>query len=472
MRRRRRRSLAACGVAIGAAVLAVASPLPAQHAPSPAGKLTAAERKALQIVSVQASGADQGGMIVTATFKGNIEKALGRGHLKRGLVAVLLHRKTGGRTPLGIATSGAGYLGRTLTNTGRSARAGVLRNGRKLVFFLSGGGFEVSDFRNPEVKAFARFRRSSARTQATASLDAEYWEQIDNEIAADMRRVKWAKPLASDSCDFLRGMAASAKAVVGRAEQREEKLKKAKAEIQREIPKLEEALDKAQWVRAAALLSAVAIGTSAPVITVAGASVSPTGAAALGTGGFAAWIAALKSHQSAKAKEQALRDAIRSLKLDVRLADGYLDKNRDLITRARALAKKLNALAEVECARPHITPIFALFTQADYSTVYTEVATGPDLTYEWQLSIPADPACAAGFQGGVPDPQDATWVHKDTSEGGTCSHANYSPTSGHPGTVTVVVSNSLWVCEISYFGTLGPNGANEGEGPPGECQQK
>ena len=48
-------------------------------------------------------------------FRGNIEKVLGRGHLKRGLVAIVLRPTKSSRAlPAGLVTEGSGFLTREL----------------------------------------------------------------------------------------------------------------------------------------------------------------------------------------------------------------------------------------------------------------------------------------------------------------------------------------------------------------------
>jgi Divergent InlB B-repeat domain len=127
-------------------------------------------------------------------------------------------------------------------------------------------------------------------------------------------------------------------------------------------------------------------------------------------------------------------------------------------------------------AAPVLRPIHAVFTQATFSTVYTENATGQDLKYQWAVSIPADPPCASGFQPGKPQANQATWYHADVSEGGPCNHSGstYDATGrGHPGTVVVVVSNGYWSCVATYYGTQGDNGAPEGDGAaPQPCRRE
>jgi hypothetical protein len=135
--------------------------------------------------------------------------------------------------------------------------------------------------------------------------------------------------------------------------------------------------------------------------------------------------------------------------------------------------------------QPTLKPIHAVFTPASAgqscsppscTTVYTEDATGQGLTYSWSVSIPKDPDCARGFQPNKPNPDQATWYHADVSEGGYCNHTgqDYNASgSGHPGTVTVVVTNASWSCKATFDGTQGPQAQPSSDGPaPQQCKQK
>lgn len=122
---------------------------------------------------------------------------------------------------------------------------------------------------------------------------------------------------------------------------------------------------------------------------------------------------------------------------------------------------------------PVLKKIHAVFTPAAFSTTYTENASGQNLKYVWTVSIPADPGCAKGFQPNTPLAQQATWYHADVSEGGPCNHGVYDASGrGHPGTVTVTVTDAYWRCVATYFGTQGDMGNLEGDGAaPQRCEQ-
>lgn len=138
---------------------------------------------------------------------------------------------------------------------------------------------------------------------------------------------------------------------------------------------------------------------------------------------------------------------------------------------------------------PTLSPIHAVFTPAPpgqrcsppyCTTVYTEVASlfdkqpGEGLQFVWTVAIPNDPGCARGFQPSTPDPDKATWYHADESEGGPCNHAGgtYNATgNGHPGLVTVTVSDADWACIATFNGTQGPQAQPTSDGPaPEACQ--
>jgi hypothetical protein len=139
---------------------------PGSSKPVRAKGLTPKERAALKIVSVKATGVEPLGVIVTATFRGNIEQALGRGHLADAIVALILRPKDSSLAFSGVATFGAGAIGRTARKT-RSSDVGVLRKGRTVTFFIGGPGFE--NVGKIEVKAFAKAPSGHQRGVASGS---------------------------------------------------------------------------------------------------------------------------------------------------------------------------------------------------------------------------------------------------------------------------------------------------------------
>jgi hypothetical protein len=136
---------------------------------------------------------------------------------------------------------------------------------------------------------------------------------------------------------------------------------------------------------------------------------------------------------------------------------------------AAAGATATSSSAPVVVPPPTLTPVQAVFTQSAFHTIYTENATpgiiGQTLSYAWSVSIPNDPECAAGFKGNTPQSNQATWYHADASQGGPCNHAGQDyGASGHPGTVTVVVSAGSWHCTATIYGTITQQGPT-----PSQC---
>jgi hypothetical protein len=139
-----RRRLSLAFAAVGAAlvlVLGLASGAPARtggQAKLP--PLTAAEKAAMTITSVDVKAADNLGVFVTATFKGNFQAAMGKGHLAHAAAALLLLPKPGKALSAGLVTVGAGKIGKLYRQT-KSTNVGSFRNGNKLTFFVLGPGF-------------------------------------------------------------------------------------------------------------------------------------------------------------------------------------------------------------------------------------------------------------------------------------------------------------------------------------------
>ena len=156
------------------------------------------------------------------------------------------------------------------------------------------------------------------------------------------------------------------------------------------------------------------------------------------------------------------------------LTDGYRTNARYWLGLRHAGYFKNKALTVLEkatapsTAKPVLKPISAVFTQSLYHTVFTEDATGTELSYSWSVSIPADPGCADGFKGNVPTANEATWYHADKNIGGPCEHIGKDyGVSGHPGTTTVVVMDADWRCVATYYGTLTGTGSQ-----PETCTQR
>ena len=120
---------------------------PAARDPS----LSAAERRAITIASVNVTGDGSLGVFVRVTFQGDIERYLGQGHLRRGLLALALMPAAGGE-PAGLVDSGSGSAERVLRFT-PARPAGVVRHGSQVTFYVAGA--HLGRFPKIELKVFA-----------------------------------------------------------------------------------------------------------------------------------------------------------------------------------------------------------------------------------------------------------------------------------------------------------------------------
>ena len=157
--------------------------------------LTTGQRRALDVVSVTARGESSAGLFVTATFRGNFERLIGRGRLRRGLAALVVRPKSAGQSSAGVVTRGPGIVGETLHRT-RSGDVGVVRAGRKLSFFIAGMG--VDDVDTIEVRVFSRSPRPRARGRGAKHrttpiyLDsAEDWLRITDRAVTDGAKIEY-----------------------------------------------------------------------------------------------------------------------------------------------------------------------------------------------------------------------------------------------------------------------------------------
>ncbi|HYM66262.1 MAG TPA: hypothetical protein VEW68_03125 [Patescibacteria group bacterium] len=127
---------------------------------------------------------------------------------------------------------------------------------------------------------------------------------------------------------------------------------------------------------------------------------------------------------------------------------------------AATLAVGASATAALADSAPTVGPVQAECVPSEFATHYRIVAADPNgrsLTYQWTLAAPAaDPNCNHFSQ--QPD-DSAIWHHGDQDG---CNH-NVQVPQGHPGTVTVVVSDGLYRCVATYFGT------ESGQGSPAAC---
>lgn len=112
---------------IGAVLVAAATAgvvTPRESATLTAPHLSVHERRAITITSISAVADPSLGLLVTATFNGDIERYLGQGGLTHGLVALVLVPKSSSATPPGLTDEAGGF-----TPTGMPI---LTRSGRRL----------------------------------------------------------------------------------------------------------------------------------------------------------------------------------------------------------------------------------------------------------------------------------------------------------------------------------------------------
>jgi hypothetical protein len=141
--------------------------------------LTRAERKAMDVSSVKVYAQEGLGVFVRVTFRGNIEKALGRRHLKRAAVAMVLRPKSKRLRKTVVVTTGRGATRRLLTRS-RTKNVGAVRDRRTITFFVQGAG--ASNVKSVVVKAFVRDPRLiKRRARSSVRLDADDANEFDGD---------------------------------------------------------------------------------------------------------------------------------------------------------------------------------------------------------------------------------------------------------------------------------------------------
>jgi hypothetical protein len=80
-------------------------------------RLTAAERRAITLESLSATADSSLGLIVTATFRGNVERYLGQGALAKGQVALILTTSRPASLSAELADEGGGFTATRVPTT-------------------------------------------------------------------------------------------------------------------------------------------------------------------------------------------------------------------------------------------------------------------------------------------------------------------------------------------------------------------
>jgi hypothetical protein len=190
-------------------VLALASGAPARtSAPAKLPALTKAEKAAMTITSLDVKAADNLGVFVTATFKGNFAKAIGKGNLKHAAAALVLIPKPGKALSAGLVTTGAGPVGKLYRHT-KSTDVGAVRNGNKVIFFILGPGFaNVQSVEVETVQSVTDLPRSTSSVSFGApDFGPRLWDKFISLHPLD-HHVQVADP-SGLSCDQLNDMLGS-----------------------------------------------------------------------------------------------------------------------------------------------------------------------------------------------------------------------------------------------------------------------
>jgi hypothetical protein len=397
----------------------------APSAPTKTPKLTAAEKAALTVKTASAVGVDGLGLVVTVTFRGNIERAIGRGNLEHALVAMLLTPKGSSRPTEGLVTQGAGAVGTTLQRT-RAKRVGVVRNGPVLTFFISGqtatvGSITVKSFATSPTSSFRARRITTAA--GTPAIPPGTWEGITSRVAVSENRGSGGVP--EGDCLYLAGVAE----LVGREEAAAKYNGRSLRKLQQAMAGAIEELQRGQGKVTEGEVKKLADEFGA----FAGAKLSVEGT---------------RSELVAEFKQ-----GVETLKILIARNDAAIAALRKLAVKATA------AIDDAPCA------IKAVFSQATRTTTYTWGVGDRekfDYYFDWALLPPAnDPTC--NNRGTLAsDEASFDWYHGDD----VCDHSKEDPARGHVGTVALEARFFSTTCKAAYFGTV------SGTGPRATCSRR
>lgn len=206
--------------------------------------LTRKERRALDVASVQVTGRNNLGAVVDVRFKGNVERLIGRGHLKRAAIALVLQPKSRRVNSSVIVTQGPARSQRVRRRT-QSNRAGAIRTGRSVKFFIQGPGF--GGVRAVKVRALPRAPRAAKRASAAGEINDGVEEMTDAEaeeidvglVAADaLVAILAADAIDPDDldCEELRDLGDDLESAIDRARDLDETLGNAEDALAEELP--------------------------------------------------------------------------------------------------------------------------------------------------------------------------------------------------------------------------------------------
>jgi hypothetical protein len=361
MRVGRLRAVLGSGVVLAAAAAGLLLP-GASAQPLAPNALTPAERAALRITSVRAQGAEGAGITVTVTFAGNLEKAIGRGHLQHAVVAVILRPKDDRFATADLATEGPGAIGLTSKKT-RSSSVGVVRKGKVFTFFIVGPG--SSNVGTAVAKTFASAPgRKPARRTAGTDVSPDQWERIENDIATS-EAIAGIDELTIDkldlNCDKLREWYDRVLEDLARARLHKADLQDLRKQIDGQIASAEAKITKHSSFTTA-LLKGPNKALDAALTLLGGAP---------------------------RDRMYTWQDVVRNLKLDRRLVDTYDALNDKVIERFLELKGRIEGLHKAKCNTggtappPPTTKTYDVGLKGSYmhngdtSTVCVRVKTSP-----------------------------------------------------------------------------------------------
>jgi hypothetical protein len=154
------------------------------------------QRNALDITRVTAT-ASTGGLVVTVRMKGNLDRALGRGKLRRARIALILDPRSRRRRPAVLVATGRRSRPRTLRRT-RTDEVSAVRRGRTVTFAIAGSPRAVRRIRVRTFRGRPRPRRR-ARSSNGSELDREEVEALRRSGFVDEARAP--RPATDAECE-------------------------------------------------------------------------------------------------------------------------------------------------------------------------------------------------------------------------------------------------------------------------------
>ncbi len=183
--------------------------------------LSPAERRTVTIGSLNAVGDRSLGLVLTATFEGDVEQYLAQGHVNRGALALVLVAGSGTSASSGLLDEGGGYRRAripildqhpggvtaitrgtlevvtpdTVLRTSRARGIAVLRDGDRVIFSIPAR--DLGDVAAIRLEVFAT---SPIRTNVLSALE---WRKVLSEKPADRASLNMPHPLTCEHVDAM-----------------------------------------------------------------------------------------------------------------------------------------------------------------------------------------------------------------------------------------------------------------------------